>query len=408
MTTTISPNLPVSFSTYRTIRIHPTVALARSLAIAPIVRANWALDAPDANDATLELAKEVIKLRQRYVNAAMGGLYDYGYVGFEQFLDDKGMLVLKPLLADSVQIVVDDNGEFVGIEVASTFIGTSGITGSAVKLSKEESVFMGLDVEAGFFYGDPLLEVARDSYDEWITANEGATRYDQKIAGQSVVVHYPKGQSIDADGNTTDNAEIAEELLASLEASGSIAIQDNNQELPPNSPLPGPDWRVEYIGDTNTRQGSFIERMRYLDNLLVRSFGLPERAVLEGQFGTKAESQSQKDFALEAIESIHEFVTEEFETQVLKPHLEFMLGSDAADTVNLIAGPISTDELAYKQKIAFEIIKANPSVIDLQALLDEVSITKAEQEIVETVQEEVETVKGNADNTDIPEIGDND
>lgn len=391
MSTTISPNLPVSFSTYRTIRIQPTVALARRLAIAPVVRADWKVVAPDATEETLELVTELMKLRQRYINAAMTGLYDFGFAGFELFLDDDAKLVTKPLLADSVQIVVDNNGEFAGLQVSTNFQNTS-VTGGSIFLNKDRSAFLGLDVEAGFFYGDSLLEVARDSYNDWIVTNEGAARYDAKIAGSIFQLRYPIGKSVDDEGNTRDNSEIAEELLEVVESSGSIATGMNRDEFPNsvNSNLPGPDWEFKFIGDNSPRQGSFIERMRYLDNLLVRSFGLPERAVLEGRFGTKAESKSMKDFALEAIESVHEFVTEEFQDQIMKPHIELMLGKDAAESVNLEAGPISTDELAYKQSIAFELIKTNPNFVDLDALLDEVNLPINPEQNQEPEEEEVE------------------
>ena len=122
---TIAPSLPVSFTAYRAIRKHPTVSMVRRLSIAPVVRGSWVLDAPDANERTIELATELLRLRQKYMTACMGGLYDYGYVGFEQFLDLDGKLILKPLLVDSVQAVVDEDGELAGIEVSANFVTTN-------------------------------------------------------------------------------------------------------------------------------------------------------------------------------------------------------------------------------------------------------------------------------------------
>jgi len=48
---------------------------------------------------------------------------------------------------------------------------------------------------------------------------------------------------------------------------------------------------------TNTSQGSFIDRQKYLDALKMRAFGLPERSILEGSHGTKAEADVHADIA---------------------------------------------------------------------------------------------------------------
>ena len=52
----------------------------------------------------------------------------------------------------------------------------------------------------------------------------GARRYDRKIAGATVVVHYPKGSSYDEHGVLTPNTELAKRLAHKLESSGAVAI----------------------------------------------------------------------------------------------------------------------------------------------------------------------------------------
>jgi len=371
----VPPTLPASFSTYRALRKHPTVALARRLSIAPILRGSWGLEGPAASDETLALAQAIIaRLRSLFVGFALRGLWDYGFVAFEQYLnmEDKA-LVLKPLLADNIKVRVDSNGDFAGLEVLT--LGAM----QPVVLQPDECVFLGLDSEAGNFYGEGMLEIARGSVNEWNVANAGADRYDAKVAGTHLVLYYPPGKSLDEAGVEQDNLVVAQQVLSMLESSGSAAIQDESpQFLDDLSKKLPPRWHVEYLSDSSPRQGSFIERMKYLDCLIVRAFGLPERAVLEGEFGTKAEAGIHQDLALTAMEAVHEFLTEEFERQVLQPYIRLMLGLPAAESVNLTAGPISREAMSWKRKLVEAIIPLQPQAVDLDALLDEVGVVKAE------------------------------
>ena len=55
--------------------------------------------------------------------------------------------------------------------------------------------------EGSNLYGEPLLENVREAWNEWRKANEVAARYDRKIAGAYLLLHYPSfGQGIDQNG----------------------------------------------------------------------------------------------------------------------------------------------------------------------------------------------------------------
>lgn len=366
----IAPRLPASLTTYRTIRKHPTIALARRLATAPILRASWGVEG-EADDVTMAIAKQVTtSLRSAYIRHALYNLYDYGYVGFEQYLTDNEQLVLKPLLADYTQVRIDDMGEFAGIQVGAAL----GVSGAGVQLEPEECVFIGMEAEAGSFYGEGMLEVARLSFNEWTTTNEGASRYDSKVAGTRLQLHFPSGKST-IGGVEKDNYDIAQDALAAFESSGTVAFEEGGPDAIENleKALP-PRWRIEYVSDSSPRQASFIERMKYLDSLMVRAFGFPERAILEGEFGTKAEAGVHQGLALEGMEAMHEFLTEEFEIQVLKPHLILVTGSD--EGVKLTPGPVSKENKLWKRKLFMSLVKEAANVVDFETLQDEVGVPR--------------------------------
>lgn len=377
---TLSAGLPVSYTYYRKIKKHPTVALARRLAIAPLLRASWSVEGPDASDATVALAQDVVRrLRRLYMGHVTRALYDYGSASMEQYLTLSGaqepLLQLKPLLNDLVSVLVDDTGAFAGLSVRN---GVCGMYRPDVTLEPSRCVFLGLDAEAGAFYGTGALEIARETYVDWREANLVAQRYDKKIAGTFLQLTYVSGTRALDDGTVVDNADLAEEFLTAFESGGSVAVPIDRKEFlaAQQAQLP-PDFKLEFLSDASPRQGSFVERMRYLDALLVRSFALPERSVLEGQFGTKAEAEAHTNLALIAMESVHEFLTEEFERQVLAPYLNLMLGAAAAASVTLTAGPLNPEHLLWKRSLVEKLIAVKPEALDLDALMDELSVPKA-------------------------------
>ena len=125
-------------------------------------------------------------------------------------------------------------------------------------------------------------------------ANEVAARYDRKIAGAYLLLHYPSfGQGIDQNGAKLDNVYLAQRILDKLEAASGVAIGDVPSELAPGQDPNQTAWRLEVQGSAGGQQQGFVDRLRYLDSLKVRGMLLPERAILKGQHGTLAESQSQ-------------------------------------------------------------------------------------------------------------------
>jgi len=384
-TSDVMPKMPVSFAYYRRMRLHPTISLARKLSTAPLLRADWSLEGEDATDETMLLAQEVIdSLRGPYMAHALRSLYDFGWCAFEQYFSEgTAELNIKPLLNDFVRARVTPSGDFAGVSVRGF------VNYGPVILPADQVIWLGLDSEAQNPYGTSNLEIARSTYAAWREVDGGAARYDAKVAGTFLVLHYPEGTSLDANGTETDNGTLAQSLLETFESSGMVAIADRKPGLldEVNGELPSPEWHFEFLSDSSPRQAAFIERSRYLDALMVRAFGLPERAILEGEFGTKAEAMAHQNLALQAMEATHEFLTQEFDRQALQPYLRLVLGSEAAGTVRLNPGPINRETTLWKRSLVEQIVAKRAEVVDLDALMDEVGLAKAE-EIVEAAPTE--------------------
>lgn len=383
--TTLTSPLPQSYDTYRIIRRNPTVALARALSVAPIIAGQWSIEADDeVDDDKIKFVKdEFIPIREPFLETALNGGIDFGWQPFEVVYIEKNGLIglskLKPLLHDLTTIMVNEStGAFDGFLQDAIDI-------SDVRVPVEQSLNVHFRVEGTNWYGSSLLENARLPFNKWTEASEGAGRYDKKMAGSHFVVHYPMGSSPDSDGNETPNDELAKTILQSLESSGSVAIPHMISEFEHELKDAQVGWKIEILSDNSPKQASFNDRLNYLDKQMVRAVLVPERAILEGQFGTKAEAGQHADLALTHMDLTHRHVTRLCNWHVLDRLLVMNWGEEARGTIRLLAAPLADDMRAYLRSI-YEKLLTSPQGfaeefpnIDTDSLKDSIGIPKSEE-----------------------------
>jgi hypothetical protein len=193
-----------------------------------------------------------------------------------------------------------------------------------------------------------------------------AARYDRKIAGAYLVLHYPSfGQGIDQNGAKLDNVYLAQRILDKLEAASGVAIGDVPSELAPGQDPNQTAWRLEVQGSAGGQQQGFVDRLRYLDSLKVRGMLMPERAILEGQHGTLAESQSQGDLALLQAELIHHHLTREINRQAVDPVLEVNWGPAYRGKVHLEAAPLTDTNQGVLRQLVTQVLADPKDFADL-------------------------------------------
>lgn len=376
----LANTLPASYATYRTMRKHPTIALARALTAAPIVAGEWSVEADDGvSEDRIDLIREMfLPVRSQIVETALLGGTDFGWAGFEKiFSVVKGRIHVrfKPLLHDITGLlVVKDTGAFAGYEQ----------TRDQTTLPLAHSLHIGFRVEGTEWHGSSLLENVRSTYNDWIAASEGAGRYDAKIAGSHWVVRYPVGQS-KIDGVMTPNAEIAKTMLKALESSGSAIVSRPPMDAIQALARSGMDpdvlgWGIELISDSSARQHSFTNRLEYLDKQMVRGLMVPERAILEGQFGTKAEAGVHADLALTHMELLHEHITRHLNWYAVDQVLDLNFGPDARGTVRLAPSPLVDAKREFMQQLFLKFAE-NPAstaaewaAIDTDAMKDTLGV----------------------------------
>jgi hypothetical protein len=368
----------VTYQTYRDMRKDPTIALARWLVVAPVLAAPWSVEAKeDAPDGAQDFINDqVVPYRAHILRTSFYANIDYGWQGYEKVFEvlSDGMIgisKLKPLLQDITDILIDEKtGAYAGL--AQDVYD--------VKLRTQESLLISLDVEGTDWYGQPLMENVRSAQDDWQSVTDAANRYDKKVAGSTWVVHYPIGVS-KVNGVSTNNYDVAVTILGKLESSGAIAIPRRVEGFVDSLNKDSPDaWKIELVGDGSPKQYSFTNRLGYLDSLKVRGLGLPERAVLEGQFGTKAEAEAHADFAITNMELRHQQAVQHVNWHLVDQLLRINYGSDAEGTVYIEPAPITDNALMYLREIYAKILESPDwflnelDTIDVEALKDRVGI----------------------------------
>lgn len=374
------------FKKYREMKEDPTLAFARWLLIAPLVTAGWSYKArPGAPFGARDLVERVFEPRRiKLMKDIIEGHVDYGFAPFELVWDydesthHQVITKFKLLLQPYTQILVDEkSGDFKGL--------LQEVNGADVRLEDEYAFNIALDVEGTDWYGIPLMQNAMAPYDKWNKIEEAAARYDAKVAGTHLVIHYPIGSSM-FNGVETDNHEVAKAILNAFEASGKVIIPRKLAQFGDTLEAQAEDaWKIELLADPGNSRAAFIDRQKYLDALKVRSFGIPERSVLEGQFGTKAESEAQADFAIVNMELKHIIATQQLSLGPVNRVLELNCGKQARDTVCIEPTPLTDEKRTFLREIYKQLI-ANPDImleesdiVDLQTLRERLGIPAKDQ-----------------------------
>lgn len=386
-------DLPASIETYRDMRKDPVIALGRALSLAPIVAGEWSFEAKEnAPDGAIEFIEEVmVPLRDAFIETAFLGGMDFGWQGFEKVFELRNERIvltkLKPLLIDITNILVEaTTGVFMGFEQR--------MSGEVITLPLAQSLLVSFRVEGTDWRGQSLLENARSTYTQWLEANDGAARYDKKMAGSHWIIFFPVGTST-FNGVVTDNAVIAASFAKALRSSCILAIPLDFKNLVAGIDSATLGWELKLMSDASARQVSFIPRLEYLDKMKIRALHWPERAILEGKFGTKAEAGVHQDLALAYAELQHQRITKVVNRECVDQLLELNFGVASRGTVVINASPLVNAKLSFLQDVFKEMLK-DPDMavkVDDHALLATVGVPESEGEKAEPGMDDVARVE---------------
>jgi len=390
----LMPRQTTTLGTYtqlRATRKDSTIALATGVFVSSILAGSWNLEADDDVSEEARLFMEhVLPLREDFLRAAiLYGRISYGWQGYEKVFETDGERIyiesLKPLLQDMTSVLLTEHGRFDGYK-------QNPMSGVPVVLPAEKCLHIAFDVEGSGLYGYPLLENVRAINDMWKECNDGARRYDKKISGVHWVIKYPPGTGT-VDGVETDNGVIAASLLTALESSGCIAIPTTTatvlQELVNAEVGNLYAWHIELLA-AESKHTDFNNRLNYLDKQKVRGLWLCERAILEGQFGNKAEAGIHGDTTITNFEQIDKEIVSAVNQQLINQLVELNYGPDMVGKIRLVALPLVDTQIAFLRELYK---KLNDSALDVEVLRDKLDLPglapeDVKPEIKEPINEE--------------------
>jgi hypothetical protein len=274
-----------------------------------------------------------------------------------------GIDKFKPLRPERTQVMVDrDSGEYAGLR------------NGKVDLLPEQTLHVTYDLEDDDWYGRSRLENIRTSaWWPWLYLLETATRLGRKVSNIIPIVSGPLGATdVDEAGNTIRGTDVAQLILDALTYGDGVmveslmgAVEDLRAvpELVGRSP-----WDVKAFdtGSSSSAIGGIEAMMRYFDSLKMRGMLRPERAAIEGQFGTKAEAETHADVGLIEGDKMHGELLEFLNRHSVDRLVEWNFGPEWVGSVYVAATPLA-DEVKQLYRWLWEKLMEAPGTLDLIA-----------------------------------------
>jgi len=364
------PSAPAGyFSVYRKMRTNPTIALARTIAFAPIKSSNYAIRADDDVDEGVKefIEKQVDGFWPQLIENVLYSL-DFGFQSFEKVwkisvFDGSLRYVyqkIKPLTPDNIMINVDQKyGTFRGIKQ------------NEVTLGPEKCFHYIYDGEPGNYYGRSRHENIREhAWFPWIEMSKQELRYASKVAGVLPLVKYPVGESRDITGSEKSNFDIATAILDSLGRGKGIVMPQEIVSWAQDLARQGIDpeqfaaWKISFLEPKGTHGRSFIDMMRHRESLMLRGWIIPERAATEGQYGTKAEASTHGDLVLTMSDLVLQDILRNINWYLINPLLIYNFGINMENKVWMEKAGLDHSVLAFFRDLISKVLSA-PSNIDL-------------------------------------------
>lgn len=356
---------------------NPTVIIARKLILAVGIASGWSYESEDAQTSD-ELRETFEDFETPMIRSGLHAAIHKGWKVYQlEYTEESGLRRIKKMRGLNYKYIdpIFDmaSGDFLGV------IQTDVNTSKERRINWPDVVLINFDETMTGRLADPMLKATVDPHKWWRDTNLTANRYDRKLAGGFIIVHYPVG-STQYNGVPTDNKTIADALLTALQGVGTAsiphAVADTLDGLEDSSLKD--EWRIEVIQASGGEQGNFVDRLKYLDALVLRTLGWTERSLTEGNFGTKAEAGEHADMALLNMHMMHRHLTEEFNKELVRPLCKFNYGDDRR--CHLKANELSDAKKQLFRGVLSELM-TNPAIgleiaesIDTNSVLDTLGI----------------------------------
>lgn len=394
----------VSDREFKRILRHPTVNLASRVVTAMLLSQPWIMEGDD-DDWCNYAYSNIEPYRTMLVRSAMRGILMQGWRVLELAYDtiedapiiggtQNTLVGMKALRNGLTQpLIYEDTGEFAGVY-------STDAKGNTVSIDTDHLIFVNADEDYIGSLGEPQLRDVQETFRKWEKCDKVAQRYDEKVAGGMLAIGYPQGNfDVDqGDGSTekTNAADVAKIMADGAKGSGYLLYP--RKPDPETGEYKDGDWKLEHIMSSGSGlQPNFIAREKYLDALMLRVFGIPERAVTEGSFGTKAEAEAHSAIAFLTNLDRSEFIMHGTNEGFVKPFNRACVGDEKACRLKL--GDMTEANIALFGSIFTQMLKDPNSAVetyarvDIEQLMDKAGVPALSAEEQKKRQAELEAKK---------------
>ena len=363
------------FAVYRAMRMNPTIALAREFARMPIEAATITFTNPSDKtvpDVQTKFIESVLK--KQWPTFIYNALYalDYGFKPFEKIYEIERvngvvrvvLKRLKPLRVDDTKIRVDkDTGRF------------EGVRNKSVDLGPEKCFVYTNDGEDDDCYGRSRHEnIRKHAWKPWMETSFRLSQYITKAAGVIPMVRYTNGKYKDASGAKQDAHVLAQDILQNLGSAKGILfpmmIAPWAEDLLADGKANAADidkllsFQIDFLEVPPGHGTEMLDNLAHKEKLLARGWLVPERSIMEGHFGTKAEAGVHGNISIRVSQAVLNRIIVAFNERIVDPLLVLNYGPESAGNVIAEAQRLDDDTEQFIRDM-IEKVLTQPSNIDL-------------------------------------------
>lgn len=384
--------LRASYSVYRQLLRIPSVALVRTEVFGSILSGSWTVETDDdiPDTAKVLIESTFLPKRTQILRHALRAL-DFGHSKFEVVRGAMGGDIVpvrfKPLSWQQTQIsVLESTGTVVGLEQ------------NGVKLRGPDYFLYTHDGEPGEPEGRSRLENVREAGSKWLEVQIKIGRLIDKEAGSIIVGTYPPGSGRDEAGAASPNrtlmsgvAERASQGAAWLAVENAMGAltpsQRNTATVDQIIALLGMKlWGIEKVdlAGNGVALAAMQAYAAYLDVQMIRGYCRPERSVIEGVHGTKAEAGTHSDTGTTDSETTEADIVEALNCGPVDDTLEANYGPKLRGKVRIVAQPLRDVQEAIDTLIITNLTTGQMAgdiyrMFDVDAVFDRRGIQKREK-----------------------------
>lgn len=308
-------------------------------------------------------------------------LYDVGSITYKDENDesitvDNKIILKQPrgLDGETIEILVDDtNGELKGFRQDYEQPRT-------VLVKDRKSLVFTNNLESGNYWGISALEPIYPFWYDAIINRQLGMRFLERKGTGLFVGHYPPGTT-ETTGGDKDNQDIMQELLNGIMEGTTITLPTDMDENGNQK------WSVDVL-EPGDRTDSFIAKANYIDEKILHGLVIPEKALTQGEIGSRASVETFKNSFLERKQEVLNTMVDQINRSILKYFVELNFGPNI--DCKIIPGRLDDSSKELANNIAEKLIERGSLTPEKKWIMEKTAIPFEDKEEQEPILPEDE------------------